>query len=376
MRENLLDKHLLCLVGTNPLPVYVACMSCKDEFSQGTLIHTDTPSIRENAANLKEELAKQGLSYCTATIARAEPDEIEATMRSLVKDYVQEGIKHLELNYTGGTKAMAVHCWSALREEAEKEGTSFTVSASYLDSKPHRIIRHQGNTTQTAIRDARRNCPISLDQLSRLHKCRLEPREMNREKFVALSYKLGQYYLRQNAGETEWDKAVYDEALQAEMDLWEHDSPKDKMMDKWLEGYTLKHLSEAFEELQALGFSCESHGSTRFYKGKAEKSAELDVVGIVGYQLIIFSCSTTKSEKDIKHKGFEAITRVRQLGGDESRAVVISLLNPTRADAVEKDLMQDIGSPGSPLEIWDVQRLPEDRFKEHLSRYLRRLSRI
>ncbi|MGC8651581.1 MAG: DUF1887 domain-containing protein, partial [Minisyncoccia bacterium] len=51
---------------------------------------------------------------------------------------------------------------------------------------------------------------------------------------------------------------------------------------------------------------------------------ELDIFLINGYQLIGISLTTSTRQGECKLKGFEVIHRVKQIGGDESKAILIT----------------------------------------------------
>jgi hypothetical protein len=96
---------------------------------------------------------------------------------------------------------------------------------------------------------------------------------------------------------------------------------------------------------------------------------ELDVVAAIGYQLLIVSCTASVLEKDIKQKGFEAVHRGRQIGGDGVKVLVIGLQDAAEATHSEGDIRLDIGGKhGDQLEVLPVDYLPD--LDGHLHRYL------
>jgi hypothetical protein len=96
---------------------------------------------------------------------------------------------------------------------------------------------------------------------------------------------------------------------------------------------------------------------------------ELDVITILGYQPVAFSVTTAHNNGKVKEKAFEVWHRVRQLGGDGARAVVVSLLDHKIARDLENDLFVDLGLDHRPLRIFskeDCAHLP-DRIREYLT---------
>ena len=82
------------------------------------------------------------------------------------------------------------------------------------------------------------------------------------------------------------------------------------------------------------------------------KPFELDVVAILGYQIVVVSCTFAFSQATLKQKGMEAILRARQLGGDEARAIVLCAASDKVTTYVQEELHDEIGSAAPPLKIW------------------------
>ena len=89
--------------------------------------------------------------------------------------------------------------------------------------------------------------------------------------------------------------------------------------------------------------------------GPAERHFELDVVAVLGYQVVVVSCSVTSNLSDIKQKAMEAYHRAKQLGGDEARAVVLCVASYEYAERVEKELEDETGTK-RPLQVWGRQQ--------------------
>ena len=108
-------------------------------------------------------------------------------------------------------------------------------------------------------------------------------------------------------------------------------------------------------------------------RGDRIKPFELDVVAILGYQILVVSCSISWRESDIKKKAMEAIIRARQLGGDEARALVLCGARREAADNVQAEMEDEIGSDDLPLHIWgtntwnDLQKRFQDYLRNDLS---------
>lgn len=89
--------------------------------------------------------------------------------------------------------------------------------------------------------------------------------------------------------------------------------------------------------------------------GIAKRHFELDVVAVLGYQVVVVSCSVTSNLSGIKQKAMEAYHRAKQLGGDEARAVVLCVASYEDAERVEKELEDETGTK-RPLQVWGRQQ--------------------
>jgi hypothetical protein len=103
---------------------------------------------------------------------------------------------------------------------------------------------------------------------------------------------------------------------------------------KWFEWYVYneirdKLLKKGLKEKEHFGISL---------KAQRENSPnfELDIFLINGYQLVGISLTTSSRQGDCKLKGFEVIHRVRQIGGDESKAILITGLKKEYKDDSNK----------------------------------------
>lgn len=118
--ENKKVEHLILLVGGNPLPNAVAGRLLVRPGGRITLVHSaDTYSIAERLKKWFERMPHRiptQLSQTSESIA----GEIAATASGLVKEGEQIG-----LNYTGGTKAMAVHSHHILYDKIKPQHRSY-----------------------------------------------------------------------------------------------------------------------------------------------------------------------------------------------------------------------------------------------------------
>ena len=130
----------------------------------------------------------------------------------------------------------------------------------------------------------------------------------------------------------------------------------------WLEYAACAAFKEVLEEVKRKGGSRRDNFQLRHNvyvrqqgQGTADRHFELDVVAVLGYQVVVISCSGTSNISTVKQKAMEAYHRARQLGGAEARAVVLCLATYEDAERVEKELEDETGTE-RPLQVWGRQK--------------------
>jgi hypothetical protein len=88
----------------------------------------------------------------------------------------------------------------------------------------------------------------------------------------------------------------------------------------------------------------------------APGNAELDVVAVVGYQLLVVSCTKMRTEDDVETKAYEVWHRARQIGGGAARAIVLCNLTKPQAEAVEQRVSEDLATKYPVLRVWGSDR--------------------
>ena len=129
----------------------------------------------------------------------------------------------------------------------------------------------------------------------------------------------------------------------------------------WLEYAAYAAFKQALEEIR-----CNSNGSRSNYElfhnvyvrpsdsDQEDPHFELDVVAVLGYQVVVVSCSVIGgrgARQRIKLKAMEAYHRAKQLGGDEARAIVICVDTANIVRGIQKELADETGTK-QPLRIW------------------------
>ncbi len=357
-----MGTQLIFTVGTNPLPIWVAWHHLKDKLSepvQVRLVHT------ADTEDEKDRLKK----YCHGAAfldpiqtSDGDPRTVREDIRTIA-DGLSDETNLLHIHYTGGTKVMAVETVAALEATLPK---NIHLDTSYLDPRATSGPAIVNRAGKTWVRDTRKNITADLARIALLN-----------------GFTLGPFKHKY------WDK---------EANCYETDDcpapgiPTQNQLDKGRKAITgggritcyklLEHgayaaFKDALEEVSTSNSNRNNYKLfhnvyvRRIRASQSAKPFELDVVAVLGYQIVVVSCTLDGSHDKIKQKGMEAILRARQLGGDEARAIVLCSAHQNDAKLIEDELRDEMGSASEPLQVWERNRWPMPMLSDAFYQYLR-----
>lgn len=413
---------LVLLVGTNPLPNYVVgkyfslhnqnlnriwlIYSEKTEFNKGgTKQYAD-----DIEAVLKKEIARD-INIKKEPISEiSRSSDISNETREILSPGKCEEIEKLHLNYTGGTKAMSVHVY---RELEKLWGQRF--SASYLDARDFSI--KFDDYMEYDIEDLRKTIEISWEGLFQLHNTKMTKkgeRYLDYLRPEEIENVLSKLFILVEKGKVaelkEWvkesnklkpnitDKSTHDiinetmarfninnnrvifEFLKSlpedDQNFYVSGKRKEKFSEflngKWLEIYVCQLIKKMKPESAPL-LNYNLIPITDSQNSKNKKDFEMDVIMKNGYQICGISCGTAigkGKEGELKNKGFEVILRSRQLGGDEARAILVTLLNKNDIDRFERDLKGSAGSGRDNFTVLGIDDLPPEKMWSKIEKHV------
>jgi Domain of unknown function (DUF1887) len=374
--ENYKVDHLFLLVGENPLPNYVSARLLRSSKTTLHLVHsTNTASI---ADRLKTVL---GGRVETVSLKDRQADgfyvykEILNHLEALKKHGEPNGT--VGLNYTGGTKAMAVHAYRCLINWQRKQDIPHPIVFSYLDPYQLKLCidDHENQCVREIMVGTALNPPPDLRTVLQLHglEWKREPdlqptlpelatalaqlgnQDMNNLKTWSYQNFGAETAPTRKPGSRESDdnwkdettltscnlplseklRSLFSQSLYVSdvgLDLGRScDKAKlqncSKLCD-WLAGTWLEHyvMSLVLELQKSYGLNdvARSLKIKDPKKNRYRPQFEFDVVFLRGYQLFGISCTTSKVNETCKLKLFEAYSRAQQLGGDEVRIALVS----------------------------------------------------
>jgi len=362
------SDHLFLLVGTNPLPNYVAAELLLKPSGSLYLIHTDETTIVADRliAALEQKQKADGVTKIPVN------EEKEDDIFSQIERHAI-GKKGVGLNYTGGTKTMAVHAYRAIEQACPD------AIFSYLNALTLRmLIKRPGQPSQSfpvglAVRP-------DLKTLLSLHgyELRTDPKAVPFQHDVAQALaqadcvKLREWCNQnlRNGPDTpfrkkeelkkvdlpcliDWSgaKTLDDLATQWGKKIGE---VAEWLDGKWLEDYTLWAL-------QQVAGSCHVHQTAMSIQPQ-ERGFEFDVAAMRGYQLFAISCSTETRKGKLKLKLFEAYVRSRQMGGDEARVGLVCCAPKDNSEsnpaAIQREIEETWDAQGK-LRVFGAEHLPD-----------------
>lgn len=367
--------HLFLLVGKNPLPNAVAGqLLCTKGGTVSLLYSAEVANVKEK---LKKHLENFGFKVEPELINESDPKDIWRGVRKRMECHASD--KAIGLNYTGGTKAMAVHAYRALEKITGEK--SLKPACSYLDARSLQMIfdpddpESGDNSKKLRVKEM---VKLNIDTIINLHGWTYKPGSPNRTpKLSKTAAELAKLYAANK--ESEWiiwkndlsDKVenhkvmlfnlptdiklknVMD-TLRAELNLSGNSLNLNdanvlkifgtaKAFKRWIHGNWIEHhILAILQGLKApLNLSdCAQNVETNSVQ------FDIDVIAIQGYQLFAFSCGLISKleykeaeiKAGLKRKLFEAHLRAEQVGGDESCVSLVCLHN--NPGVIESEMKQ------------------------------------
>jgi len=378
--------HLFLLVGENPLPNYVAARLLLNQGGTPYLVYTT--GTEKPAKHLQTILSSEPIGLKPAQLVSLNDYESDAYH---IKEAIRpklEAIKDgkIGLNYTGGTKAMAVHAYRAVLSK-ERPETVF----SYLDPRRLEMCIDRENGDRIRIKVKPEMLQVKLVEIFQIHDLKLNEKPTQEVQLSELAtafaevfkteqkakqwfdwYKIFREEVRRKKKNGDWGdwksqtslidvstllKKAPQEILTAfckqkivtsdnKLSLREVQNQsyftKLEHFCAWLDGLWLEHYVLQKVKNIADRNSIKDYGlNFKVPLPGTQKGFEFDVAFTRGYQLFAMSVSTTSDRKLCKSKLFEAYLRARQMGGDEARVALICCTNEPDTLKAEVAVLDD-----------------------------------
>jgi hypothetical protein len=337
--------YLFLLVGSNPLPNYVAALLLVKKDGIVYLLHSGGDHGTSEVADRLKTAIKNRKKELDNVFCR----EVDESKGHIIFHRMDEVLGKIDrkvsmgLNYTGGTKAMAVHVYRAI----EKKGFSFSVF-SYLDARTLSLVI-DGKNEPIILNPLEMDCSLSLSELLSLHgyNAPIIRKKLLQPDFCRVLAKT----ISQEGAWKKWndwiknEKNFYDLPDTAQYpELKDILDAFDKMCNQkatpnlvatclgyncltqcskwligsWLEEYVLSCFIQIAKEC-----NINDYGVDLEPRRQGVDKFNLDVAAIKGYHLFAISCIISDKKDKCKEHLLEVYVRARQIGGDEARVGLV-----------------------------------------------------
>ena len=348
-----MGTQLIFTVGTNPLPVAVALEHLKKTLEtpiKVRLVHTvQTSEEKERLEKYwkTKELCSSSDFLNPIKTSAGDPKTVHEDIIGGIFNGTDEPT-NLHVHYTGGTQVMGVETVRAIQAKLKGD-----LDTSYLDPRgdeDRRTVKPRlVGRSKELVADARESINITLEEIATLNGIKL--RQFLKPNTDQLNR--GKQWLNQNwpgppcfRGGDKKDGDVLEHAAYAAFQtaLKRRDTRTNWAIFRSVEG-----------------------GRIQRSKHRDPQPFELDVVAVLGYQVVVVSCTTIKTAKpdgtsdsngrmEIKRKAMEALIRAKQLGGEEARVVMLCRGENQFCLNMEEGLEDEMGDQSRHLRIWGKTR--------------------
>jgi len=375
--------HLFLLIGENPLPNYVAAKLMLKQGGTPYLVHTtDT----ENQAKCLEKILGDEGIQTTQLVSLNDYESDAYHIKENIRPRL-EAIKtgKIGLNYTGGTKAMAVHAYRTIFSKDHPDAVF-----SYLDPRKLEMCIDREDGDRIRIKVKPELLEVKLDKLFQIHDLKLDGKPTKEAQFPELAAALAKVFKDEKTAKQwfDWYSVFCEEARKKKNGNWgdwksksdlavlsisveklppeiDTEFKREKLVGsdgklslqavqqkgvfteikhfcKYLDGLWLEH--HVLQQVKNIAHqnSIKDYGlNFKVPLPGTKEGFEFDVAFTRGYQIFAISVSTTSKRDLCKVKLFEAYLRARQMGGDEARVALICCTNEPDTLKAEVALLGD-----------------------------------
>lgn len=381
---------LALLVGGNPLPNYVVA---KYHFqgnngleipSTVILVLTERTANSEVHKNLEAAIKKLfTLQQTNICIVEWRPTDSPATLADKFRQMHRPN-DTFHLNYTGGTKQMAVCAVEAV--ELIKTKVEFI---SYLNATSHTL--HFEGCSLAATGDLRNKINLTLDELLQLHDFQIK--EAKQQVAANGIYEKVSEFLRVLASDEDDNRSEFcafrrkvalklllNESLNSSdipsgisnvlpFSMWGN-SDKKFLTGGWLVDAILLQFIKIKDQLEPALSDFAAQIETN-------RGGNFDLLLLQGYHLTLVGCMALGCDNDedldgrLQAKAFELVQRAQQLGGEEARAILVTLAEKRRIRPIEENVNVSFVASDKTIKILPYDCLQSNSLANSLKNFLK-----
>jgi hypothetical protein len=379
---------LFLLIGSNPLPNYVAARLLARERATIILLHSDiTASVAERLARrLRDD--RPDLTFQLYSIPEADGPAISRKVSASARAFEGSSPRlSVGLNYTGGTKPMAAYSLRALAQ-------LFPAGVfSYLDARTLGLVLDPGGGTVQRI-GVGRTVGLKLDDIADLHGYQIWKRQ-RQPRNLLLAHAIMEVHLA-SGGLDEWRRwletwrggaklpdladfpflkpavdafaavcggAATEAGVAQALGFQRLNQCGKYFAGEWFEDCSLQALASAAQQAQL-----DDYAAGLIIRAPRRPEFELDLAATIGYQLFAMSCRAAEKKPLAKEHLLEVVTRAGQLGGDEARFAAITLCDDDKVKELEEEVSQEWDAKGK-IRVFGRSHISD--LSTHLLKWLR-----
>ena len=350
--------QLIMTVGENPLPVWVAWSHLKQQLDPPVEVRFVHTQKTVNEMNRLKQYCSGASVLSPIQTSPGDPEVVRRDVHQVLNSL--NNFTHLHVHYTGGTKVMSVETVAEIEYGISNNNIDY--NTSYLDPRGNvgpTIVDSHGLAYTPS--DARMDINVDLNIIGLLNGFTLAP-------FVH------EYWDDSCDCYTKVDKpapATLDSGQERRGTIVLGDMAAGNRGGIRSIDFEYAAYVALIQALAGIKSRNTARSNYKIYHnvyvrrtGAKQRDGifELDVVALLGYQIVVVSCTLETRYPAIKQKGLEVIHRVNQLGGSEAQAIVLCQGHPNTAQRVQKDLV------GAPIKVWGTDKW--SRLQNEFGNYL------
>lgn len=337
---------LILLIGENPIANYALIQFFKNNNDdiipspeKIILVSTEkTESIAQRIKNLQNNVLFEIINLGN------KENNLSYIKEEVLKVLIQHNPNNIHLNYTGGRKPMSIGAFIAVKEYLNEDCKKI-----YSDICPRKyILTLEDGTSYPEKGNISSELKIPIEDFFLLHGLEKPNYKSTISQFFSKDF--CKFLLEQTFNNEEnfytniWDRNFKDLKelnWQETLPTFFNKNISNKKLEKlqkfikgiWLEEYLFNFLRENQKDfsISDLAWDIESKNQDKLF--------QIDVIAICGYRSYLFSCTTENQSEDIlKQKSFEGVARSSQLGGIQSKTIMVCLVKNEKIEAVKKDM--------------------------------------
>lgn len=353
---------LFLILGTNPMPNLISISNRVKRNGKVFLIVTEGKGnnlfeSKSIGQNIKSILNKKNIKIVEDLIVVDKNDENNIRDRLEEKYKMENGI--IELNYTGGTKNMSSSSYKFFKEKMRENEKKIILS--YFDNVSGKFIIENNiksnkiNYVEDSFDKILFNSMFTLNDIVSIHKLKLKIKKKDDYKYSEFGQKYGENFEHLSLDKKKsWIDELNLCCKKNDINLYLEFSGKyvskdlkNSLSEKGIKEVRRYLLGDAFEEYFnniLIEYEREKIIDEYIWSAKTESSkivkndAEIDFLIKKGKDITLMSVTLCEEQEETKLKLYEAISRSKEISGDQCRIIFICLYESC------KEMLNDICS--------------------------------